>query len=181
MTVRPVSTGAAEYELSDQQLFSDSERELLTRVVSLAEHEGKTVDLLVGPGVDPFDAMVQTAANLKASRLVTGYPPHGLRRTGAAGSAWPGKSFPSRGTVSRWRSLPRASFRRGERRPAPTAFAAAGPGSRARPLAAPSEQVRFEMASARRRGPSTPTAGERPRRRARPGRAHRFGTGTGKN
>ena len=66
MTVRWVSTGAAEYELSDQQLFSDYERELLTRVVSLAEHEGKTVDLLVGPGVDPFDAMVQTAANLKA-------------------------------------------------------------------------------------------------------------------
>jgi hypothetical protein len=33
MTVRPVSTGAGEYELSDQQLFSDYERELLTRVV----------------------------------------------------------------------------------------------------------------------------------------------------
>ena len=28
--------------------------------------------LLVVPGVDPFEAMVQTAANLKASRLVTG-------------------------------------------------------------------------------------------------------------
>ncbi len=41
-------------------------------MVSLAEHEGKTVDLLVVPGVDPFDAMVQTAAKLKASRLVTG-------------------------------------------------------------------------------------------------------------
>jgi hypothetical protein len=72
MTVRPVSTGAGEYELSDQQLFSDYERELLTRVVSVAEKEGKTVDLLVVPGVDPFDAMVQTAAKLQASRLVTG-------------------------------------------------------------------------------------------------------------
>jgi nucleotide-binding universal stress UspA family protein len=72
MTVRPVSTGAAEYELSDQQLFSDYEKELLSRVVTLAEKEGKTVDLLVVPGVDPFDAMVQTAAKLKASRLVTG-------------------------------------------------------------------------------------------------------------
>src|SRR5438094_6750032 len=70
MTVRPVSTGAAEYELSDAQLFSDYEKELLTRVVSLAEREGKTVDLIVVPGVDPFDAMVQTAAKLKASRLV---------------------------------------------------------------------------------------------------------------
>jgi nucleotide-binding universal stress UspA family protein len=72
MTVRPVSTGAGEYELSDHQLFSDYERELLTRVVTVAEKEGKTVDLLVVPGVDPFDAMVQTASKLQASRLVTG-------------------------------------------------------------------------------------------------------------
>jgi amino acid transporter len=72
MTVRPVSTGAGEYELSDRQLFSDYERELLTRVVSMAEREGKTADLLVVPGVDPFDAMVQTAAKLRAARLVTG-------------------------------------------------------------------------------------------------------------
>ena len=72
MTVRPISTGAGEYELSDQQLFSDYEKELLTRVVTMAEKAGKTVDLLVVPGVDPFDAMVQTAAKLKASRLVTG-------------------------------------------------------------------------------------------------------------
>jgi amino acid transporter len=72
MTVRPISTGAGEYELSSKQLFSDYERELFTRVVSMAEKEGKTVDLLVVPGVDPFDAMVQTASKLKASRLVTG-------------------------------------------------------------------------------------------------------------
>jgi amino acid transporter len=72
MTVRPVSTGAGEYQLSDEQLFSDYERELLTAVVTMAEKEGKTVDLLVVPGVDPFDAMVQTATKLKASRLVTG-------------------------------------------------------------------------------------------------------------
>jgi amino acid transporter len=75
MTVRPVSTGAGEYELSDRQLFSDYEKELLSRVVSVAEKEGKTVDLLVVPGVDPFDALVQTAAKLKASRLVTGVSP----------------------------------------------------------------------------------------------------------
>ena len=72
MTVRPVSTGAAEYELSDQQLFSDYERELLSSVVTMAEKAGKTVDLLVVPGVDPFDAMVQTAVKVQASRLVTG-------------------------------------------------------------------------------------------------------------
>jgi hypothetical protein len=72
MTVRPVTTGAGEYELSNQQLFSDYEKELLSRVVTVAEKEGKTVDLIVVPGVDPFDAMVQTAAKLRASRLVTG-------------------------------------------------------------------------------------------------------------
>jgi hypothetical protein len=72
MTVRPVSTGAAEYELSDDQLFSDYEKELFSRVVSMAEKEGKTVELLVVPGVDPFDAMVQTAQKLQASRLVSG-------------------------------------------------------------------------------------------------------------
>ncbi|MBZ5585047.1 MAG: APC family permease [Acidobacteriia bacterium] len=72
MTVRPVSAGAGEYGLSEKQLFSDYEKELLSRVVTLAEKAGKTVDLLVVPGVDPFDAMVQTAAKLKASRLVTG-------------------------------------------------------------------------------------------------------------
>ncbi len=72
MTVRPVSTGAGEYELSQNQLFSDYEQELFSRVVSEAEKQGKTVDLLVVPGVDPFDAMVQAAQKLQATRLVTG-------------------------------------------------------------------------------------------------------------
>jgi amino acid transporter len=72
MTVRGVSTGAGEYELAESQLFTDYERELFSRVVEMAEKQGKTVDLLVVPGVNPFDAMVQTAAKLQASRLVTG-------------------------------------------------------------------------------------------------------------
>ena len=72
MTVRQISAGAGEFELADSQLFTDYERELFTRVVSVAEKEGKRVDLLVVSGVDPFEAMVQTAARLKATRLVTG-------------------------------------------------------------------------------------------------------------
>ncbi len=73
MTARRVSrAGAGEYELKAEQLFTDYETKLFTRVVSLAEKEGKPVELLVVPGVDPFEAMVQTAASLKASRLVTG-------------------------------------------------------------------------------------------------------------
>jgi nucleotide-binding universal stress UspA family protein len=73
MTVRPITgAGAGEYKLGSNQLFTDYEQELFSKVVTKAEKEGKTVDLVVVPGVDPFDAMVQTAANLKASRLVTG-------------------------------------------------------------------------------------------------------------
>jgi amino acid transporter len=72
MTVRGITTGAGEYDLAENQLFTDDERELFTRVVAMAEKEGKTVDLLAVPAVNPFDAMVQTAAKLKASRLVTG-------------------------------------------------------------------------------------------------------------
>ncbi|MBI2821697.1 MAG: APC family permease [Acidobacteria bacterium] len=72
MTVQVVSRGAGEHELAESQLFTDYERELFTRVVTMAEEEGKTVDLLVAPGFNPFDAMVQTAAKLQASRLVTG-------------------------------------------------------------------------------------------------------------
>jgi hypothetical protein len=72
MTVRPVSTGAGEYELGQNQLFAEYEKELFTAVVTMAEKEGKKVDLLVVPGVNPFDAMVQAATKLQASRLVTG-------------------------------------------------------------------------------------------------------------
>jgi amino acid transporter len=72
MTVRTISAGAGEYDLSDDQIFSDYERELFSHVVEMAEKEGKPVELLVVPAVNPFDAMVQSAAKIKASRLVTG-------------------------------------------------------------------------------------------------------------
>lgn len=72
MTVRPVTTGAAEYQLGENQLFSDYEQELFSAVVTMAEKAGKHVDLVVVPGIDPFDAMVHTASRLQASKLVTG-------------------------------------------------------------------------------------------------------------
>ena len=72
MTVRPISTGAGEYDLADNQIFSDYEKELFSHVVELAEKEGKPVELLVVPAVNPFDAMAHTASRLRASRLVTG-------------------------------------------------------------------------------------------------------------
>ena len=71
-TVRLITAGEGGYDLPDHQLFASYEQELFSRVVVMAEKEGKAVDLLVIPGIDPFDALVQTAARLKASKLVTG-------------------------------------------------------------------------------------------------------------
>ncbi len=90
MTVRPILAGAGEYDLSEGQIFSDYEKELFSHVVEVAEKEGKPVELLVVPAVNPFDAMVQSAAKVKASRLVTGVsermPSEDLAR--AIGLAW---------------------------------------------------------------------------------------------
>jgi amino acid transporter len=72
MTVRQLSAGDAEYDLHHDQVFAHYEQDLFSHVVALAEKEGKTVELLVAPAVDPFDAMVQTATRLQASRLVVG-------------------------------------------------------------------------------------------------------------
>ena len=72
MTVRQLSTGAGEYDLRDDQLFAGYEQELFSHVVTLAEKEGKSVELLVVPAVDPYDALVQAATSLRASKLVIG-------------------------------------------------------------------------------------------------------------
>jgi amino acid transporter len=71
LTVRAVQ-GVGEHDLEGEQIFSSYEKELFSRVVAVAEREGKPVDLLVVPGVNPYDAMVHAANILKASRLVTG-------------------------------------------------------------------------------------------------------------
>ncbi len=72
MTVRQISTASSEYHLANDQLFTDYERELFTNVVTTAEKEGKTVELLVVPSQDPFAAIVQTAAKIQAIRVVVG-------------------------------------------------------------------------------------------------------------
>ena len=100
MTIRGVSAaGSGEYNLNEQQLFTDYERELFTRVVSMAEKEGKPVQLLTVPGINPFDAMVQTAATLKVQRLVTGVsarmdPEELARRIGKAWEKLPETRHP---------------------------------------------------------------------------------------
>src|SRR5258706_3780919 len=94
MTVRPISTGAGEYELSETQIFSDYEKELFSHVVEMAEKAGKPVELLVVPDVNPFDAMAQSAGSMRRLRLVTGVSAHMesdecARRIGLAWEALP--------------------------------------------------------------------------------------------
>jgi amino acid transporter len=74
MTVRSV-VADSEYDLKEDQVFGVAEKELFTDVVNIAEKEGKPVELLVVPSLDPFEALVQTASQLKVSRLVTGVSP----------------------------------------------------------------------------------------------------------
>jgi amino acid transporter/nucleotide-binding universal stress UspA family protein len=74
VSVRTVTHGG-EHALAVDQLFSDAETEVFTKVVALAEKSGKHVELLVVPGADPYDAVVQTAARLQSSRIVMGLSP----------------------------------------------------------------------------------------------------------
>ncbi len=71
MTVRPLAPDS-EHGLREEQLFTDYEQELFSRVVTMAEKQGKTVELLLVPAVDPYEALVRTAARLRASLLVIG-------------------------------------------------------------------------------------------------------------
>jgi hypothetical protein len=53
-------------------LFTDYEQRLFTRVVAVAERHGRTVKLLVVPAANVFDALVQTAVQLRSSEVVVG-------------------------------------------------------------------------------------------------------------
>ena len=61
-----------ERELYDENLFTDYEQRLFTRVVALAEKYGKPVDLAVVPATNIFDATVQMAVQLDSSEIVAG-------------------------------------------------------------------------------------------------------------
>jgi amino acid transporter len=76
LSVRTVAQAASsEYDLGPDQIFSDAETEVFTRVVTLAEKAGKHVELMAVPGADPYQAAVQTAARLQSSRIVMGLSP----------------------------------------------------------------------------------------------------------
>lgn len=72
MSARISQFGAAAYDLSAEQIFSDYEQRLFTRAVSVAESFGKHISLLVVPAGDVWSGIVQTALNLEASAVVSG-------------------------------------------------------------------------------------------------------------
>ncbi len=76
LSVRQVNPAASgEHPLETSQLFADDETEVFTRVVTVAEKAGKHVELMVVPGQDPYEAVVQTAARLQSARIVMGLSP----------------------------------------------------------------------------------------------------------
>lgn len=77
VTVKVVTQAASgEHGLEADQMFADQENIVFSRVVGLAEKAGKHVELLTVGGTEPWLAIVQTAAVLKSTRLVTGLSPN---------------------------------------------------------------------------------------------------------
>ena len=74
LSVRTLKTGAGEDGLEPDQMFFDAETQVFSKVVNLAEKAGKHVELMVVPGTDPNDAVVQTA-RLQSSRIMMGLSP----------------------------------------------------------------------------------------------------------
>lgn len=63
---------SGEREMYDENIFTEYEQRLFTRVVSLAEKHGKPVDLVVVPATNIFDAVAQTAIRLDSNEIVAG-------------------------------------------------------------------------------------------------------------
>jgi amino acid transporter len=59
-------------DIEHQELFTDYEQLLFTRVVAIAERHGRSVKLLVVPATNVFDAVAQSAARIKAREIVMG-------------------------------------------------------------------------------------------------------------
>jgi len=77
-------------QLEADELFTDYEQHLFTRVVAVAERHGRNVKLLVLPATNVFDAVAQTAVRLQASEIVVGESANLLPsdQAHAMGAAW---------------------------------------------------------------------------------------------
>lgn len=73
MTVKKLtSAGSGEHDLDTEQVFSADIQYLFSKVVTLAEKAGKHVELLVVPGTDPNEVILETAAKLQAGAIMIG-------------------------------------------------------------------------------------------------------------
>ncbi len=63
---------SGEYDLRPDQLFSTIEQLLFTKVLAIAEREGKPVRLAVAAANDLWDGILRAAANLQSSSIVVG-------------------------------------------------------------------------------------------------------------
>jgi hypothetical protein len=73
MTVRVMAgPDAGSQDIDGEELFTDYEQRLFTRVVGIAEREGRTAKLLVVPGSNAFDAIAQAAVRLQTREIVMG-------------------------------------------------------------------------------------------------------------
>jgi amino acid transporter len=59
-------------DIEREELFTDYEQVLFTKVVAIAERHGRAVKLLVVPATNVFDAVAQAAVRLKAREIVVG-------------------------------------------------------------------------------------------------------------
>jgi hypothetical protein len=69
-------TGAGEYELTADQLFSLEEQKLFTRALELAEKKGKTIHLAVAAATDKWEAILRAGQSLQASAIALGASPN---------------------------------------------------------------------------------------------------------
>ncbi|MBZ5695523.1 MAG: amino acid permease [Acidobacteriia bacterium] len=63
---------SGEYDLAPDQLFTTIEQMLFTKVLSMAEKEGKPVRLAVAAANDLWEGILRTADNLQSSTIVAG-------------------------------------------------------------------------------------------------------------
>jgi hypothetical protein len=73
MTVKAL-TGphSGERDLYEESLFTKYERQLFTRVVAVAERQGKSVELIVVPSKNVYYAMALAAERIDSARVVAG-------------------------------------------------------------------------------------------------------------
>jgi amino acid transporter len=89
-------TGAGEYELAPEQLFSLEEQTLFTRALELSEKKGKSIHLSVAAANERWEAMLKAAQSLRASAVVLGASPTSpvAEEARLAGLAWERLSDP---------------------------------------------------------------------------------------